>query len=314
MSNELNTSESKEIAVFEEIRRDLIVGAKELKVPMSMVFGRGTVGDIQSFGGSTLAENTKKVDLALSNVGELQTIWNRQKTQWMWKHLNLSWHAPIKNMRQIAAEITAKKAALNDAKWRQVENELKIRKLEDQLEKLQESGNLDYWKEVEIKIKLAKFKEGMAEGITFIEGAMKDVLILNELYEELKEKVSNFSELDVEKEEAKSHLKRSLVQSIRDVRQAGSITKGEQEYLEQIGVNPMKVQGLLRAYVEKEAKSESWDISDLYEFVDKLTDELIDVYKVNEKRMSLQGFTTDIFEEFSQTNKVALLTSQSKED
>ena len=48
---------------------------------------------------------------------------------------------------------------------------------------------------------------------------------------------------------------------------AGYITKAEQEYIEQIGINPMKVQNLLRAYVESEAKSESWDVSGLYDFV-----------------------------------------------
>jgi hypothetical protein len=232
----------------------------------------------------------------------------------MWKHLNLSWHAPLKNMRQIAAEIARKKAALNEAKWRQVENEIKIRKITEELEKGAEDGSLEYWREIELKIKLAKLKEGIAEGIVIIEGAMKDVLVLNDLYEQLKSKVSNFSEADVEKEETKSHLKRALVQSIRDVRMVGHITKAEQEYIEQIGINPMKLQGLLRAYVENEAKSESWDISGLYEFVDKLTDELVDNYKVDERRMNLQGFSTSILENFAQSEKLALIKNKKFEE
>lgn len=315
MDNDIKneSSESKELAVFEEIRRDLTV-KQDLKVPMSMVFGRGTVGNIQSFGNQSLAVNTQKVDYALANVGELQKIWNHQKTQWMWKHLNLSWHAPLKNMRQIAAEIAGKKSALNEAKWRQVDNELKIRKLEDELQKGQENGTLDYWREVEIKVKLAKLKEGMAEGVTYIEGAMKDVLVLNELYEQLKQQVSGFSEADIEKEEARSHLKRSLVQSIRDVRMSGSITKAEQEYLEQIGVNPMKIQGVLRAYVESEAKADTWDVSGLYDFVNKLTDELLDVYKVDIVRMNLQGFDSESVDDYSYTEKLALLPNDKKED
>lgn len=300
---------STELTVFEEIRRDLAIGSKEVRVPMAMVFGRGTTGgNLQSFGGRTLSENTQKVDYALANTNELQTIWNHSHTQWMWKHLNLSWHEPMRNMRQISAEISRKKAALNEAKWRQVESEIKIRKIEDELQKGNLDGSLDYWREVELKVKLAKLKEGIAEGIVIIEGAMKDVLVLNELYEQLKEKVSGFSEADVEKEETKSHLKRALVQSIRDVRMTGSITKAEQEYIEQIGINPMKLQGLLRAYVESEAKSESWDVSGLYEFVDKLTEEMVETYKVDEKRMALQGFSTNIFEQYAQSEKLALLT------
>lgn len=308
MTEENKNALSTEVAVFEEIRRDLAIRSNEVKVPMAMVFGRGTTGgNLQSFGGKSLAENTQKVDYALANVGELQTIWNHSHTQWMWKHLNLSWHEPMRNMRQIAAETTRKKGALNEAKWRQVESEIKIRKIEDELEKGTADGTIDYWREVELKVKLAKLKEGIAEGIVVIEGAMKDILVLNELYEQLKQKVSGFSEADVEKEETKSHLKRALIQSIRDVRMSGAITKAEQEYIEQIGINPMKLQGLLRAYVDSEAKSDTWDISGLYEFVDKLTDELVEVYKVDEKRMALQGFSTSIFEEFAQSEKLALL-------
>jgi len=301
------------LAVFEEIRRDLVLSSNEAKVPMAMVFGRGNGGNLQSFGNTSLAVNAQKVDLALANVGELQTIWNHSHTQWMWKHLNLSWHAPLKNMRQISAEISKKKGALNEAKWRQVETELKIRKIEDELQKGQDKGDMDYWREVELKIKLAKLRESVAESTVIIEGAMKDVLVLNHLYEQLKEKASGFSEADIEKEETKSHLKRALVQSIRDVRMSGAISKAEQEYIEQIGINPMKLQGLLRSYVENESKAESWVVSGLYEFVDKLADELVDHYKVDEKRMALQGFTTDVIEDFTQTEKLALLANPNKE-
>ena len=311
MADEQKTS-SNDIAVFEEIRRDLVI-KQDLNVPMAYVFGRGVVGNKESFGGRSLMENTQKVDYALQNVGELQNIWNHSHSQWTWRHLNLSYHAPYKNMRQIAAEVNSKKAALNEAKWRHVENEMKLRKYEDELKRGQESG-LDYWREVELKIKIAKLQEGLAEGMKYIEGAMKDVLTLNELYEQLKEKVNGFSEADMEKDETKTHLKRALVQCIRDVRQYGSITKGEQEYIEQIGVNPMKLQGLLKKYVESEASSEKWDISGLYEFVDKLADELTDVYKVDAVRMQMQGFKPEIFLEYSYDKKVALLPNEKEEN
>ena len=316
MSDEqkVNSTEDtgKEVAVFEDIRRDLALKS-DLNVPMSYVFGRGLVGNKESFGGGSLTENTIKVDYALANVGELQNIWNHSHTQWTWRHLNLSYHAPLKNMRQIAAEVSKKKSALNEAKWRHVETEMKVRKIEEELQKGAEAG-MDYWREVELKVKLAKLKEGLAEGTTYIEGAMKDVLTLNALYEQLKEKVSGFSEADIEKEETKSHLQRALVQCIRDVRMSGAISKGEQEYIEQIGVNPMKLQMLLKKYVESEAADDSWDVSGLYEFVNKLTDELTDVYKVDEVRMKMQGFSSETLLDFSYTNKLALLPNEKKED
>ena len=212
----------------------------------------------------------------------------------------------MKNMRQISAEISSKKGALNTAKWKHVKNEIKIQKIQEQLDKGNQDGTLDYWKEIDLKVKLAELQEGMVDGARYIEGAMKDVLALNEMYEQLKERVNSFSEYDVELEESKSHLKRSLVQCIRDVRQGGSITKGEQEYMEQIGVNPMKVQKAIRIYVASEEEDESWDVSKLHEFVDNMTNELIDFYQVDKKVMELRGFNDEPLKEFSDINKLAL--------
>lgn len=301
-----DNEQKNEITVFEEIRKDLDItrDISGFKVAMSDVFGKGSLAVKESFGGLTFKENSEKVDLAIQNTDELQTIWNHSHTQWMWKHLNLSWHSPMKNMRQISAEVSRKKAALNEAKWKHVQNEVKIKKIE---EELRNPELLEYWREVDLKIKLAQLQEGLAEGSTIIEGAMKDILALNELYEQLKERVSNFSEEDVEAEETRTHLKRSIVQCIRDVRQQGSITKGEQEYLEQIGVNPMKMQNILRNYVKSEAEQDSWDVSGLYEFVDGVVEELIQQHKVDKVRMDLQGFKQEYIGNITMDKKVALL-------
>ena len=129
--------------------------------------------------------------------------------------------------------------------------------------------------------------------MAYIEGAMKDVLALNELYEEMKDKFDGFTEADFEKQESKSHLKRSLVQCIRDVRQQGSITKGEQEYLEQIGVNPTKMQARIRQFVAEEESSADWSTTSLHEFVAGVVEELIDVLQVDRVRMDLMGFKPD---------------------
>ena len=228
-----------DVTIYEEIVKDLaIVSDKtQFHVPIEKVFGAGTLANTESFGGRSLSENTALVDQAIENTNELQNVWNRSHSQWDWKHLNLHYHGDFKNVRQLAAEVTRKKQALNEAKWKHVKNEISIKKLEEKLE----SDKLEYWQEIDYKIKLAEKRESMATGMVYIEGAMKDLLALNELYEQMKDKFDGFTEDDFEREESKSHLKRSVVQCIRDVRQTGSITKGEQEYLEQIGVNPTRM-------------------------------------------------------------------------
>ena len=294
-----------EITVFDQVKRELDIqrDPMEFKVPLSDIFGKTSLAPKASFGQVTFKENIDKVDQALANVGDLQNIWNHSHTQWMWKHINLSWLSPHKNMRQISAEVSRKKGALNEAKWKHIQNELKIKKIEEELSKPEQ---LTKWREIELNIKLAQMREGLAEGATHIEGAMKDILALNEIYEQLKARLSDFSEEDIEAEETKTHLKRSIVQCIRDVRQSGSITKGEQEYMEQIGVNPSKLQRLLREYVKAEESSENWDVSDLYSFVDDLVVELTEKHKVDVKRMELQGFDPNYIGNITYDQKVAL--------
>jgi len=295
----------KEVAIYEEVIKDIVKREEgDYVLPISSVLGRGSLVKQESFGGKSLVENAQKVDEAFNNTNGLQEIWNHSHSQFTWKHINLSYHSPWKNMRQIAAEMSSKKRALDDAKWNRVENEVKLRRLEEQLEKEHE---LEYWKAVKLKIKLAKLKEGLSQSNTIIEGAMKDVLALNEMYDQLKDQVSNFSEEDVENEEAKAHLKRSLVQCIRDVRQSGHITKGEQEYLEQIGVNPGRMQMMMAKYVAEEKVSEDWSSKGLYSFVDHIATELIDNIGVDKIRMEIMGFDSEYNPEFSSKTKTALV-------
>lgn len=294
---------STEVAPYEEVMKELavITDKHEVHLPVSSIFGRGELALTESFGGRTLAQNAELVDEAFENTNELQNIWNRSHSQWDWKHINLSYHGDMKNVRQIAAEMSRKKMALDEAKWRQLKNEVKLRKLEEKLA----SGTADKWKEIDIKIQIGQAKEGNAQGMAYIEGAMKDVLALNELYEEMKDKFEGFTEADFEKQESKSHLKRSLVQCIRDVRQQGAITKGEQEYLEQIGVNPTKMQARIRQYVAEEEASADWSTTALHEFVSGVVDELIDVLKVDRTRMELMGFNPDHLDYITHDKSVA---------
>ena len=305
-------TEKKELAVYEELVKEIAVAEDKTHyvIPMGSVFGKGSLATTESFGGRSLAENTELVDKALANTNELQNIWNRSHSQWDWKHINMSYLGDYKNVRQIAAEISNKKSALNDAKWRHVKAEIKIKKMEEKLL----SGKLDHWKEIELQVELAQAREGLAQGMTYIEGAMKDVLALNDLYEQMKAKFDGFTESDFEKEESKSHLKRSVVQCIRDVRQQGSITKGEQEYLEQIGVNPTRMMYLIREYINKEEATSGWSTEPLFEFVNGIVDELIDVVKVDRIRMQNMGFNPDHIDSLTYDKTVALKREHKEEE
>jgi|DEB0MinimDraft_6_1074348.scaffolds.fasta_scaffold35376_3 hypothetical protein len=265
--------------------KDLVDVAEQAKgKSIAEVFQTSNLAEVKSFGGLTLAENAKKVDLAISNVAETERIWNRSHSQWTWRHINLSYAAPMKNIRQISAEMTRKREALEEAKWNYMKNEIKLKQKEDRLAKEKDSLKAQL-----LEIDIAQLKSGMANGMKYVEGAMKDVLTLSNLYDDLKEKYSDYNEEDFEKEEARSHLKRSLVQCLRDVRQSGRITKGEQEYLEQIGVNPGKITLDMLAFLDYEQKIDDYTVRPMYEFLEDMCVKLLDQLKVDDVRMQLQG-------------------------
>lgn len=265
--------------------KDLVDVAEQAKgKSIAEVFQTSNLAEVKSFGGLTLAENAKKVDLAISNVTETERIWNRSHSQWTWRHINLSYAAPMKNLRQISAEMTRKREALEEAKWNYMKNEIKLKQKEDRLAKEKDSLKAQL-----LEIDIAQLKSGMANGMKYVEGAMKDVLTLSNLYDDLKEKYSDYNEEDFEKEEARSHLKRSLVQCLRDVRQSGRITKGEQEYLEQIGVNPGKITLDMLGFLDYEQKIDDYTVRPMYEFLEDMCVKLLDQLKVDDVRMQLQG-------------------------
>lgn len=315
MSNEIQKLDNlEEYNVVEKVASSpLALPTIKPGVGISQVFGRGALGDVKSFGGVTLSENAVKADLALANVEELHRIWNRGHSQWAWKHINLSQFSDMRNIRQVAAEMANKKNALSAAKWGQIKSEIKLKKLQEALE----NPNLDKWQRLDLEIELAEMKEGMASSMTYIEGAMKDVIALNEMYEELKERVHDFTEADYEKEETKNHLRRSLTQCLRDVRQQGRITKGEQEYLEQIGANVGKVQKLMIDYVQFEENSDCWDMSLQHQFIEDLTSKLEPVANVKLKITGLDKVEDRIIESLSYMEKVShnhRLTNEQKQE
>lgn len=282
-------SEEKKTAldIVREESRNLALPDLKPGVGLQQVFGRGSLGEITSFGGKSLMQNAERVDAAFEKSYDLQRVFSRNHSEWTRRHVNLDYYDPWHNMRQISAELSSRRNALQEAKWRHVKNEIKVKEYKKRMDLLADDDELE---KLKLQVKIAELQEGMVSGMAHIEGAMKDVLALEDLYEQLKKQISDFNEADYEHMNARAHLRQAISQSLRDIRQYGSITKGEQELLEQIGVNPGKVQELLRKYVEDERVAEDYSVSGLKDFIERLSDELLPVAKI---KSELFGFDSD---------------------
>ena len=93
------------------------------------VYGRGMLAELKSFGGKSLADNMARVDKAIADTRELNNVYNRNHSAWTRAYINLDNYDPWFNMRQVSAEISSRRAALTEAKWRHLENEIKVKKI-----------------------------------------------------------------------------------------------------------------------------------------------------------------------------------------
>ena len=355
---ENNSDETALAAIEETLKLPTLPELAPKNMPtLQTVFGRGGLATLKSFGGKSLAENMERVDGAIAKTRELSNVYNRNHTEWTRRMINMEYYDPWMNMRQISAEMTSRRQALDDAKYRQLENEVELRKLTRKLERKQarlaeyqargggedtdvilNDEELDEMDDLDleimgIQIEISKMQEGMLNGMSYIEGAMKEVLILEDLYDQLLKKIEEenedqgFSEVEWEHNNARAHLRMAVSQSLRDVRQGGSISKGEQRLLEQIGINPGVLQRELRDFVRKfeegiqvdedgkeiqvSIADQDMSVNTLRNFIEHTAERLIPFANL---KSEMFGFRSETRTDYMYTDKIALQEKPDSEE
>ena len=92
------------------------------------------------------------------------------------------------------------------------------------------------------------------------------------MHDDLKSRMGDITEEEFERAQVKSHIKRAMTQSIREVRESGVIKCGNQEYLEQVGVCVSSARSEINKYLEQERNTGVSNTSLLHSFVDDFAD------------------------------------------
>ncbi len=199
------------------------------------------------------------------------------------KHWGLT---PSRNLRQISAEMKKKEEALFEHKYKHKANMIKVERLKRKLR-----TEKDDLKIAELELKIEKEIVGFSRGIGYIEGALKDILILRKAYDDIVQKYGLQTEEDFEKWEQKHHIMRSIRQCVRDVRERGKITKGEQEFIEQWGGNPSYMYKRIVEHVNAEHNTDDPSGELLNKFVNQMAEEF---KHLNLKQLDYHGLKDDI--------------------
>ena len=254
----------------------------QLKEENKQVAIKDLFPDSKSYGGNSLATNIENAELAIANVQYTERIWDRSRSQWMLKHLTCSQADGWLRLRQIGAEMSRKRMALNEAKFGYLKKKMKIGVKREEMDKASPAN----YRLLEVEI--MELESQMQEVMVKVEGALKEVQTLSGMHDSLKEHLGEISEEEFEKAQTKGHIKRAMQQSIREVRECGRIKTGNQEYLEQSGVCVTHAFGLITDYLEQEKKAKNTTL--LHSFLDAVAEEL---EPVADLQLEIFGFDKD---------------------
>ena len=173
----------------------------------------------------------------------------KSQSQFMDNMLTVSHITPIRNLRQILAQIEQIKVALGENYYKIEKQKLRI---EEKREKLLSTTGIQR-KKLELEIEELEFQ--LANGMRYVEGAIRKYTNYVIQYNAIMEAhgLQNFTEYDFEVEEEKYHICKAFQQGICAARAHGSyVDEGNQIYFEQIGINGTVAQKEVESYLKME--------------------------------------------------------------
>jgi paraquat-inducible protein B len=176
----------------------------------------------------------------------------KSQSQFMDNMLSVTAPTPIRNLRQISAEINKTKSALDEAFFKTEKKKIKILKKQRDLDS--ETDDLEK-KILEIDIK--QMNNQITQTHDYMKAAIRKISGYLEQYNSILKKIGkdHITEEDFEREESKYHIAKAFEQALIAARSRnGIIDEGNHIYFHQIGINGAMAQLEVFAYLEKEGK------------------------------------------------------------
>jgi len=192
-----------------------------------------------------------KIETNLPAIAEGQENFYKSQSQFMDNMLTVSHPTPIRNLRQILAEINKAKSALDEAFFKNKKKEVRIRQKQ---EKIKTSDGLD---QELLEIEIAEKQSQINATTEYMKGAIRKISAYIEQYNSILEYIGkdSLSEEDFEKEESRYHIGKAFEQSLIAARaHGGRIDEGNHIYLHQIGINGAMAQMEITKYLGQEVK------------------------------------------------------------
>jgi len=263
-------------------------------------------------------EKINEISKRMDEINRGLNAFAKTNTQLVSLGLTLSEATPERNIRQIHAQIEAKRGALSEAQFRLLKQQndlkrklLRLREIEEaevgegKKYPTEEHKQLDIER---IQIDIEEIKARMVDGRVHIEQAIKEIGMYQDAYDDIVKHfgLENWDEVDMEKADIDYNLRRCFYQSLRSCRQVGYINEPNQEWLEQLGINPSFVQFEMQQFLNterqvmeqmmKDGKGFGDDMTEVDKFIDHLVQKY---YEMPVKRIKERGMSTALYDKWA---------------
>jgi len=309
---------TKEIIPVNEVK-EIILRADEL-VDKSNVFMQITTrgADSKSLVDFKVFDDNKLAKLAknMPEINRATHVFGKQNSQTTSKmmSLNMISQSPYRRLKQCLAQIERKRSALKENIFKlrrdkveldrilyrktNLQNEIKLYdKMSSEADLRELEFNLDM-----LNIEIQEKACNISDSNLYIEGALKEIGIYQEAYNEIKESHNipdDWDEEDYERAEIEEHIKTAFLHAIRDLEMTSHLNVGTHEYLEQYGVNPQTAVFFVRGYLNNHSKlmseGEVPNVNLLYEFLDQMYETFKGEYKHAMRRTGLKSLISKDF-------------------
>ena len=202
------------------------------------------------------------IKASLPEVTRATVLFQKSQSQFMDNMLTISHITPIRNLRQILAEMKKIRMALGEAHYSIEKKKIDI---EEKREiRIKETGLTE--KRLDIEIEELEWQ--ISSIMENVGGAVRKLANYTLQYQAIQKAYSleSFDEQDFEDEEEKYHITKAFEQGLNAARaHGGFIDEGNQIYLEQIGINGTVAQVQVANYLNGEASMLSRQIEPTHE-------------------------------------------------
>ena len=240
------------------------------------------------------SEDLAVISAKMVEVDRATRAFGKTQSQYMDRIMTLTSLSPMRNLRQILAEIEKRRSALREAEVGYMRQKLKHEQLQKQL-----TAETDPDKQAELKIDLYEIEGQLSASMLYVEGALKQIYAYQSAYDEIRQTydIDNWDEKDFEAAEERHHIMKAFEQSSAVFQATGTIDAGNHEYFRQIGVHPMTAQiDLMRYFAAIDEQIKNGVAPNIDSFNQFLLDMADRHAGCSQKMIAAKGLLTGAFE------------------